>query len=124
MRIRIKAPETGGLQLSEAYSFYRNMVTGLSYKVEVAISPQMYQGEPLTRYPHPMIEKQPEEGVYRYTVGLYQTYLSASQLKADLQQNGVAEAVVVPYIQGMRLSTAEARAYSEAFPDLKQYLAE
>ncbi|MCB0620946.1 MAG: PD40 domain-containing protein [Saprospiraceae bacterium] len=124
LRIRIKAPETGGLQLSEAYSFYRNMVTGLSYKVEVAISPQMYQGEPLTRYPHPMIEKQPEEGVYRYTVGLYQTYLSASQLKADLQQNGVAEAVVVPYIQGMRLSTAEARAYSEAFPDLKQYLAE
>lgn len=104
------------------YKYFNTASKGLSYKVQISAIKQMYHGNLIMDYPNPMIEKTANTELYRYTVGLYKTYSSAHQLQKDLVANGVTDAFVVPYINGVRPKKDEISYFSDVYPDLKHYL--
>ena len=103
-------------------SFYLKVLKGLSYKVQMASLKQMYKSNIFTSYPDPMVERNTANPYYQYTVGLYKTHSSAEQLMQDLKKQGVAEAFIVPYIDGRRISPQEAQSLVNVYPDLTNYL--
>lgn len=104
------------------HKFFTNASKELSYKIQIAAIKQMYQSDLILNYPNPMIEKFADSDLYHYTVGLYQTYTAAEQLRQDLVKNGVTNAFVVPYLNGIRLKKEEIEPISTTYPDLEQYL--
>ena len=109
------------LKISNADS-YQQDVKGLSYKVQVASIKQMYNSPILFRYSNPMVEANASTPMYRYTVGLFQTYYSANQLKKELEKQGVTSAFVLPYINGVPASRSDSKIYAAAYPDLLNFL--
>jgi outer membrane protein OmpA-like peptidoglycan-associated protein len=122
LRIRIKEPSVPEGMGSNSWDFYQKTIQGLSYKLEIAATSQMYAGDLLFRYPHAMIEKESATGVYQYTVGLYKTFTSARQLQQDLVRNGALNTRIIPYIDGVRVSPEQASALAADFPDLNNFL--
>ncbi len=111
-------PEVSKAMEAREGRFYESMVRGLTFKVEIGALPQMYQGSLLAEYPHPSVERVPGSENYHYTVGLYQTYHSAEELRKDLARKGLEGARVIPYLDGRRLMPDEILSWSREFPDL------
>ncbi len=101
---------------------YLQDVKGLSYKVQVAAIKQMYNSPILFRYPNPIVESSGANPVYRYTLGLFQTYYSAVQLKRELEKQGVTSAFVIPYINGVPATRDDTKIYAAAYPDLLNFI--
>lgn len=96
--------------------------TGLSYKVEAAVTRQLLNNDALGMFGELMIETQWGTGNYRYTAGNFKQYSDAQRLRNSLQGQGFAEATVVAYLNGLRLSKAEAVGLVKKWPDLAFYL--
>ncbi len=104
------------------HRFFTESMKGLAYKVQVAAIKSMYDSDVIARFQDPMVELNFGSPIYRYSVGLYQTYNSADQLKQELMRSGIEGAFVVPYIDGLRVSKSEISAYEVLYPDLRNYL--
>lgn len=104
-------------------AYFKNATKGLSYKVQVAAIKQNYNSPIFSMYPDPMIEASPQRQIYRYTLGLYQTYSSANQLRKELIRQGIPDAYVVAYLDGVRIDDGEAYVKAAIYPDLKNFLA-
>ena len=122
LRIRVKDPVVPEQMTNQAWDFYAKSVEGLSYKLQIASTQQMYSNELLYRYPHAMIEKETSTGNYLYTVGLYKTFKSAGQLQQDLIRNGARDTRIIPYIDGIRLEEGQVAPLIKDFPDLENFL--
>ena len=59
----------------------------------------------------------------RYTVGLFQNFYGAEQLRKELEARGLTDAFVVPYVNGVRASIGDSKIYAAAYPDLLNFLA-
>ena len=95
---------------------------GISYRVKVAMTSNMYNGNIISNYPDPMIDKPLDRNLYRYTIGMYGTYQSAQFMKQDLIKQGVTEAEVIPFFNGRELDKNAALALVDDHPDLVNYL--
>ncbi len=95
---------------------------GLSYRVKVASTSNMYNGNIISNYPDPMIDKPMTRNQYRYTVGLYGMYQSAQFMKNDLLKQGVVDAMVIPFWNGNELNKDSALPLVDLLPDLVNYL--
>ncbi len=122
LRIRVKDPVVPEQMINTAWDFYSKSTQGLSYKLQIAESQQMFTHELLFRYPHAMIEKETTKGYYLYTVGLYKTFKSAGQLQQDLIRNGAQDTRIIPYIDGIRLEETQVAPLTKDFPDLENFL--
>ncbi len=105
----------GGQRLDEA-------TAGLSYKVEATITRQILTNDVLAMFGDLMIETQPRTGNYRYTAGFFKRHSEAAQLRKEVLSQGFTEAVVVAYINGIRISKAEAVALLKKYPDLAGFV--
>lgn len=103
-------------------AFFENAIKDLSFKIEIDDSPTPYKGEYFKMVPNPTLEKSLEEDIVHATVGLYQTYASAEELKKQLLKNGVKKARVIVYRNGFRLDDKTISKLAEQFPDLDNYL--
>jgi tetratricopeptide (TPR) repeat protein/outer membrane protein OmpA-like peptidoglycan-associated protein len=103
-------------------AFFEEAIKGLSFKIELDNSAERYEGEYFDRVPNPSLEKSLQEDVFHATVGLYQTFASAEELKKQLLKNGVENASVVVYRNGFRLEEKTISKLVEQFPDLDNYL--
>lgn len=119
IRIEVVEPEVSKEMKTLTAKLITNGTKGLSYKVQIAAIKQMYKGDMIFKYPNAMAERPMDSENYRYTVGMYKTFNSADQLKNDLIKQGVGDAFVVPYMNGVRLSENEIVLYAEVYPDLK-----
>ena len=122
LRIRVKAPEVPEQMASQSWDFYAKTIEGLSYKLQIAVSPQMLTNDLLFRYPHPTIEKEMGTGNYQYSVGLYKTFKSASQLQQDLIRNGAISTQIIPYLGGIRIEDTQIATLAKDYPDLENLL--
>jgi len=95
---------------------------GLSYKVEIATTRQILTSDALSMFSDLMIESQPGAGAYRYTAGMFKQYQRAAPLLAEFRQQGFAEPAVIAYIDGIRVSRAEAVALVKKYPDLVAFV--
>ena len=107
---------------NDNWNYYQQAVIGLSYKIQIASIKQMYKGDLITTYLDPMVETSPDTDKYKYSVGLFQTFFAAEQMRRELARQGVTDAFVVPYINGMRVDMDASKIYSAAYPDLKNFI--
>ena len=95
---------------------------GLSFKVEAVSARQILTNDALGMYDDLMIESQPGSGSYRYTAGWYRHFADADALRRELQHQGFPDAVVAAYIDGIRISRAEAVGMLKKYPDLAAFV--
>lgn len=109
------------LQSGEFFRF-KNIDKGLSYRVEIAAIKQIYNGDLIERYPDILIERNAEDNIYHYSIGLFTKYQQAEKLQQELIQLGVNNATVVPYIEGFKLNEEEIKNNIPQYPDLQNFV--
>ncbi len=122
VRIKFKEPIVSKHMANDNGIYYQQSVKGLSYKIQIASIKQMYNGNILTTYLDSMVETSPDSDTYKYTVGLFQTFFAAEQMRRELAKHGVTDAFVVPYINGLRVDMGASKIYSSAYPDLINFI--
>jgi outer membrane protein OmpA-like peptidoglycan-associated protein len=121
--IKMKWPVVNNRIKENKRGTYDRSLSGLSYKVQVAALRSMYDSDIIIKYDDSMLEKDSNESLMRYTVGLYNSYSRARQLKNDLQsKDGVKSAFIVPYINGIRVDPVTAESLSLKYPDLSNFV--
>lgn len=120
--IRVQRPEVSALMAAKSAVFFDDINKGIAYKVEVATTRQILTTDALSMFNDLMIESQPGSGSYRYTAGFFRQYDQAVQLKKELQGQDFAEASIVAYIDGIRISKADAVGLLKKYPDLASYI--
>lgn len=118
----LKYPSISPLMATFAYKFHQNINNGIVFRVQIATSPQMYNGDILNKYAHPLVEKYLTQEDYQYLLGRYNTYFSAKELQKELILNGVTDALVVPYLNGQRLSLEMVTFLVKNYPNLQLFL--
>ena len=95
---------------------------GLSFKVEAVSARQIMTNDALGMFNDLMIESQPGTGSYRYTAGWFRKFSEAAALRRELQSQGFPDATVAAYIDGIRISRAEAVGLLKKYPDLTAFV--
>jgi outer membrane protein OmpA-like peptidoglycan-associated protein/ribosomal protein L24E len=115
-------PTISELMVNKAGDVLKKHEIGLSYKIQLAATKRIFEGEALTKCGDGMVEVQ-GDGQYLYTVGLKESFGAAEILKQNLLKDGNKEAIIVAYVDGVRLiSDAAIRQWSQKYPDLLKYL--
>lgn len=120
--IRVQRPEVSELMAANGIKTLDENSKGVSFKVEIATTRQILTNDALAMFNDLMIESQPGSGSYRYTAGLFKQHDQAVQLKKELQSQGFAEAAIVAYVDGIRISRADAVGLLKKYPDLAAYI--
>ena len=122
LKLRVEPPFVSELMAAPGAQRLEEATAGLSYTVEAATTRQILTNDALAMFGELMIETQPAAGTYRYTAGLFKKHSEATQLRKEVQSQGFAEATVIAYLNGIRISKAEAIALLKKYPDLAGYV--
>ncbi len=122
VRIETSLPTINPVIKTREMDAYRQNITGLSYKVQVKRTRQRFEDRSLMKHKHTMIETLHSSPDLLYSVGLKQRFAEAERLRLQLLQEGYEEALLIPYIDGIRLTKDDVINYSSTFPDLFYYL--
>ncbi len=95
---------------------------GLAYRVEAVTARQILTNDVLGMFNDLMIESQPGSGAYRYSVGWFRTFDDAVALRRELQNQGFDNATIAAYLNGIRVSRAEAVGLLKKYPDLAPFI--
>lgn len=119
---RLERPAVSELMAAAGTARLDQFSKGLAYKVEVATTRQILSNDALAMFSELMIESQPGAGSYRYTAGFFKAHEQAVRLRQELVQQGFEEAFVVAYVNGVRVSKADAVSLVKQYPDLGGYI--
>ncbi len=122
IRVKNIPPIVNNRIKDEKAAIYKASIQGLSYKVQIAAIKQMYSGDIFTKYQNAIVESNGGSNYYKYTIGLFQTFSDADQLRTELIQMGVTDAFIVPYVNGVRVNRDDSKIYSAAYPDLLDFI--
>ncbi|MBL7797605.1 MAG: PD40 domain-containing protein [Saprospiraceae bacterium] len=95
---------------------------GLTYKVEAVAARQVVTNDALAMYADLMIESEPESGSYRYSTGYFRAFAEAAAHRRELQAQGFSDALVTAYVDGVRVSRADAAGLVKKYPDLAAFI--
>ena len=123
VKIVYDAPAVSQFMTEEKGDKLRRHAKGLSYKLQILTTKRIYDNELLSKYGDAMMEAVGTEGLYQYTVGLTADFASAEKIRKDLVKDGVRDAWVVPYVDGLRATGEEAKRFANRYTDLLNYLA-
>ncbi|MBT8218594.1 MAG: OmpA family protein [Bacteroidia bacterium] len=123
LKVERQAPQINNSTLElRGIKILENHTRGLSYRVRIALTDNMYNGEIISEYPDPMIDKSMDQDKYRYTVGLYNTYQSAQFMKNDLIKKGITDVAVIAFVNGNEVDKDAALELVDNYPDLVHFL--
>jgi hypothetical protein len=122
LQFRVEQPFVSEIMAAPGVQRMEEATAGLTYKVEAAATRQILTNDALAMFGDLMIETQPAAGTYRYTAGSFKQHNAAVLLRKDLQNQGFGEATIIAYINGIRISKAEAVALLKKYPDLAGYV--
>ena len=94
----------------------------LFYKIQVMSSSNLNPDSPWFNQEGAMVERQMDTPYYRYTVGINEAFAYAKITLKEIRQRHSKDAFIVPYVDGKRLNTAEAKQWKESFTDLGHFL--
>ncbi len=97
-------------------------MAGLTFRVEMVTARQIVTDDALSMFGDLLIESEAESGSYRYCAGLFRTHAEALALQREARAAGFADATVWAYIDGLRLSRAEAAELVRRYPALAPYV--
>lgn len=119
---RIDRPVLSDKLASGAWKVLEDYKTGLAYKVEFAQTRQILNSDAAAMFSDLMIEKDAFNGAFRYTAGWFRQFQQALPLKADLLKQGFSDVQVIAYLNGIRISKADAVALLKKYPDLNGFI--
>ncbi|MEO6758324.1 MAG: OmpA family protein, partial [Saprospiraceae bacterium] len=120
--VRLERPAVSEIMATPGTATLDQFSKGLAYKVEVATTRQILSNDALSMFSELMIESQPGAGSYRYTAGFLKQFDQAVKLRKELGQQGFEDAFVVAYVNGVRVSKADAVSMVKKYPDLAGYV--
>lgn len=123
IKIKYNAPVVSEFMVNAAGDRAQKHTTGLSYKIYILSTKRIYDNDVLTKFGDAMMEINPADGGYLYAVGLHNDYLSAEKMRTELLKINMRESIVIPYLNGVRLTDTDAKRWSNKYPDLFNYLA-
>ncbi|MEM9545121.1 MAG: OmpA family protein [Bacteroidota bacterium] len=106
----------------DTFDTYYNTMEALAYKIHVAKTKQMFKGDVIREYNSGIIEKEYTDDSYTYTLGVFDTYNDARNLKSELLRRGIIEAKVVPYIDNRAINLEQIKTLKDSYTDLNEYL--
>ncbi len=95
---------------------------GLTFKVEAVVTRQILTNDALGMFNDLMIESQPGSGSYRYTAGWFRKFSDAAALRRELQNQEFSDATVAAFVDGIRISRAEAVGLLKKYPELAGFV--
>lgn len=102
---------------------FTSFQSGLYYKISLTSTKQMYKNTIIRKESDIMIDKEPGNDNYLYTVGLYNSYTEArgakSRLTRDKQYSNVS---IEPYIDGRQVSRSRIAGYQSRYQDIANFL--
>lgn len=101
---------------------YYSIIKGLAYKIAVAKTKQMYKGDVIRQNGSGVVEKEMADSDYTYTIGIFDAYSDAKQLKSALIRSGFINAKVIPYMNDMELNKEQVEVLKDVYPDLEDFL--
>jgi len=122
IQVTIERPFVSELMKAPGATRWDESVTGLSYRVEAATSRQILTNDAIAMFSDLMIESQPGTGAYQYMVGMFKTYKEAALTLKEVQEQGFRAAAIVAYVNGRRVTKAEAVSLLKKFPDLASFV--
>jgi outer membrane protein OmpA-like peptidoglycan-associated protein len=123
LKVTYDEPVVSQFMVNKAGDKIKRHAKGLTYKVQLLATKRLYDNDLLSKNGDAMLESSGIEGMYQYTVGLFNDFATADKMRKDLQKENIKDAFVVPYIDGMRVLGEEAKRYTSKFGDLMNYLA-
>lgn len=116
---RIPVPDASK---DESINKYKNSLRGLSYKISLINTKQMYKNPIVRSEKDVMIEKNFDGSLYQYTTGLFDKYSDARATKSRLARNSeFANVEILVYIDGQRISAKDIDKYTGLYPDLVNF---
>ena len=117
-------PVVSEFMVNPAGNRLKGHTKGLSYKIQIATTKRIFDNDLLTKYGDAMMEASGTEGVYSYSVALLKDYASAEKLRRDLLlKDNQYDTLIIPYIDGLRVTDEMAKRWTTQYPDLVNYLA-
>ena len=123
IKVNYNLPVVSEFMVNPAGEKLKIHANGLSYKIEILTTKRIFDSDILSKYGNPMVEAKGTDGTYNYTVGLFETFEVAEKMRKDLLKDNQREAVIIPYLDGLRLSLEDANRLSIKYLDLLNYLA-
>jgi len=99
-----------------------NLIEGISFSVQIAATQQLYEGAALTTYRNPLLHTQAENPILKYSLGIFERYEEARNLRYRLIKDGYKGAFITAYIDGIRRTRGELRAVLDQYPDIEAYI--
>lgn len=123
IKVTYKQPYVSDLLKTNDGNNFKRRIAGLSYRVQIVSLRQMFKGDIYSLNSDMLIESIGGSGAYRYLLGLFPTYKSASDFRAILANRGYADAYIVPYIDNQRYQKGQINeVLMNKYPDLRQYI--
>ncbi len=122
VRVEESEPMISPILADKKYGQFKSMISGLSYKVQIITTRTPFEADVMLEYPDTMLEQDLPSSSFKVTVGLHKRFEDATRLRNEIAGKGFSEAFVVPYLDGVRMSAAQADLYKDSFPDLHNYL--
>ncbi len=108
---------------NKKFELYTTLIEdAITYKIQIAVVGQMYRGMALDLFNDTIVEEDEHTGLYVYSIGLYDSYIEALNVKRDMDRLGITDAQVVAYYNGQRLSKDQYVYYVNTFPDLRSLM--
>ncbi len=123
IKVTYDAPVVSSFMVNPAGDRLKPHVKGLSYKIQIVTTKRIFDNDMLSKYGDAMMEASGTEGSYIYSVGMFQSFLAAEKMQKDLYKDNQREAIIVPYIDGLRVSEEELIRLSKKYLDISNYLA-
>jgi len=104
-----------------SFSRFTQVDEGLSYRIKVASTNQMYKDEIIRAYTTGIISKSIESDKYLYTIGLFDSFEDANYFNEDLISQGFQKGEIIPFDNGVEINKSEINQLLEKYPDLNVY---
>jgi outer membrane protein OmpA-like peptidoglycan-associated protein len=115
----IQVPENMKMDQGNKFTSLRH---GFYYSIQLDSVQQILQNSALESLEELFIEVDNTTGHYLYLAGFITTFEEAQALRKSMIGEGFPDAVVVPYINGLRLRRSEIEMHANTYPDLLDYL--
>ena len=98
------------------------LLSGISFRAQVAKATQVYKDDILSEYAPAVVEKISGDLSHYYSVGWSDQFQEIKNLVDQLIIKGFEDAVVIPYFNGLRIDRRQAEALAPRHPQLRDYL--
>ncbi|MCH2022948.1 MAG: OmpA family protein [Saprospiraceae bacterium] len=122
MKVNYINPRISDALQNDAYNDFKNQLKGLTYKIQITETPNLYNHSAFDELSHPTTEKQPNDINIKYLVGLENSFSDIKLVYDKAITMGLANAKIIPYIDGLRITEKEAQTKISEYKDLSDFL--